>query len=335
MALSGGVDSALAAALLSRDGWSVTGLHMLLCGDGEAEAARSAAEHAGIPLEILDLRAEFRELVQAPFAAAWGAGKTPNPCIACNRTVKFGLLQDRAAALGLETVATGHYARTVVSGGRTLLLRGADGAKDQSYFLARTAPERLARAVFPLGELTKDRVRALAAELGLPAASRKDSQDVCFLPGGDYAAWLEERGFCFTAGRFVTADGRDLGPHKGAERYTLGQRRGLGIALGSRAYVTGRRGADLVVGPEEDLFGTRVRVTDLNYLASDPPKAPTKVFARLRYRDPGAECVLHPLSETEALLEFCQPRRMSAPGQTAVCYDGDCVVCGGEIVGPF
>ena len=330
-AMSGGVDSAAAARLLLDEGYDVLGAFMVLhdSAAAEAEQAVRTAAALGIPLEVLDLRQTFSQQVQARFQADWAAGKTPNPCVTCNKAIKFGALLDAAAELGCGRLATGHYARTEAENGRTLLRMGVDENKDQSYFLARLDQRQLSAAYFPLGGLTKAQVRELAGNL--PAAQNRESQDVCFLPEGDYAAWLAERGFHFTPGNFILSDGTVLGPHNGAERLTIGQRRGLGIAMGQRVYVTARRGDDLVVGPEEDLMHRRVRLTDLNLIPVAALKESVRVAARLRYRHRAAPAWLHPLEDGGAVVEFDTPQRAPAPGQTAVCYVDDYVFCAGEI----
>ena len=333
LALSGGVDSSVAGLLLQRAGYDVGCAYLVLheAGAAEAHRARQAAGQLGLPLAELDFQDRFSRLVQEPFRQAWAEGLTPNPCVVCNQTVKFGALLDYARAEGYDCLATGHYARTSASAeGRTLLLRAADPDKDQSYFLAGLRQDQLAFARFPLGELTKPQVRALAAQAGLSAAGRRDSQDVCFIPQGDYAAWLEQTGFSFTPGRFVDPAGKDLGPHRGAERYPLGQRRGLGLALGDRAYVTGRNRGDVVVGPESDLLRRTVYLRGLNCIPQAQPET-VPVEAKLRYRQRPAPAMLIPTGDGTARLEFETPQRAPAPGQLAVCYQGDKVYAGGWI----
>ena len=333
MALSGGVDSSVAAALLKQAGYAVDCVYLVLHASGAAEAprARQAARQLDLPLRELDLQDRFAQQVQGPFRDAWAAGLTPNPCVVCNQQIKFGALLDYARAQGYEALATGHYARTrIADNGRTLLCQAADTAKDQSYFLAGLRQDQLSFVRFPLGELTKPQVRALAAQAGLAAAQRKDSQDICFIPEGDYAAWLETTGFSFTPGSFRDPTGRVLGPHRGLERYTLGQRRGLGLALGDRAYVTGRQNGDVIVGPEEDLFRRTVYLTGLNCIPQAEPEA-VWVEAKLRYRQRPAPARLIPTGNGCARLEFETPQRAPAPGQLAVCYQGQTVYAGGWI----
>ncbi len=334
LALSGGVDSTMAAQALLRQGCDVTALYLILHGPGLAEVqrARRSAQELGVRLIELDLRDRFADRVMQPFQEAWAAGKTPNPCVICNRTIKFGALLDFAEQEGYAALATGHYARTVTApNGRTLLLRGTDPHKDQSYFLAGLNQRQLAFARFPLGDCQKSQIRHTAEQAGFSASADRESQDVCFLPDGDYAAWLEARGFAFTSGSFITADGTVLGPHRGAERYTPGQRRGLGLALGSRSYVTGRAGCDVVVGPPEDLFSKTVFLGPLNCIAEPCLTGPAEVSVKLRYRQTPARAVLTPL-EHGARLDFSEPQRAPAPGQLAVCYQGDIVYAGAEIL---
>lgn len=327
LGLSGGVDSAAAAWLLTQAGYDVHCVY-LDNGVGDAAPARQAAEQLGLRLDVIDIRPALEELVCKPFAAAYLAGRTPSPCAMCNPAVKFAALLAVADELHAPLVATGHYARA--EGGR--LLRGT-GEKDQSYLLARLTSAQLARCFFPLGKLEKDRVRALAEEAGLAAAHKPDSMEICFIPDDDYAAWLEARGCAAPPGDFVDGEGRILGRHKGIHHYTLGQGRGLGVSGPHKYYVSAIRPEtnQVVLSDGSDLFTQTVRCRDVNWLAP-VPTGPLAVTARFRHSrsETSATLILQPdgslLAETES------PVRAPTPGQLAVFYNADAVVCSGWIV---
>lgn len=349
--LSGGVDSAVAAALLLEAGHTVIGATMRTwdgrpltdapgrhgCyGSGELEDVAEAeriTDRLGIPLHVLDLSGEFNDLVLDYCARQYQAGLTPNPCVHCNRRMKFELIPRRLRALGVDfdRFATGHYA---VAGhddsrGRYVLRRGADTGKDQSYFLYQLTQEQLARVVFPLGSMAKEQTRARARALGLSAAERPESQD--FVAGG-YAAILPAPG---RPGPILTEEGRLLGEHRGIEHYTVGQRRGLNIAHREPLYVLaidGRRNA-LIVGPAASLSGDALEAIELNWIAIPELREPLRVQARIRYRHTPAAATLQPLSAERAAVRFDLPQRAIAPGQAVVFYDGDLVVGGGIIAG--
>ena len=333
-AMSGGVDSAVACLCLQKAGYTVHGGTMLVRDGGEAEAAdaQSCAERLGIPFEIFDLKAEFQTNVITPFADTYRAGETPNPCIFCNKTMKFGLLLDAALSRGCDGIATGHYARVEFDrgSGRYLLKAARDAAKDQTYMLAVLNQYQLSRTVLPLGGLTKDEVRELAREAGLPVASKHDSQDICFVPDGDYMAYLMAHGLVPQAGHFIGTDGTDYGPHKGMEAYTVGQRRGLELAFGSRMYVLGKRGTDVLLGAADRLMTDSVFLRDMNWIPFDAPSQALTCTAKLRYTAKTAPCIAVP-TENGCLLQFDTPQRAPTPGQTAVLYDGDTVLGAGTI----
>ena len=333
-AMSGGVDSAVSCALLQKQGYEVGGATMLLREGGEAEAedARAACGQIGVPFHLFRWQDAFRDSVEADFCRQYCAGRTPNPCVLCNRTMKFGKFLNEALALGYDGIATGHYARIEHSGGRHLLRVAADSSKDQTYMLYGLSQNQLGRSVFPLGDYTKARIREIAADLGLQLASKHDSQDVCFIPDGDYSAYLVRRGVTLTPGRFRAMDGADLGPHRGAECYTIGQRRGLGLSAGARIYVVGKPWPDVTVGPDEALFSRRVFVEDVNYIAVDRLLEPRRIRAKLRYTPRFAEALLIP-GESGAELLFDTPQRAVTPGQSAVFYEDDYVLGGGIITG--
>lgn len=332
IAMSGGVDSAVAARLLLAEGELVGCTLLLTEGEGGAEGARATAAALGFPHRTLDLTGEFYREVVRPFAEAYAAGRTPNPCITCNKEIKLGRLFDLAMAEGFHRLATGHYARIGEVGGRLRLMKARDPEKDQSYVLYHLREEMLPHLAFPLGELTKAEVRAIAGEAGLAAATAKESQDICFVPDGRYAALVERvTGHPAEPGQYVDAEGRPLGEHRGILHYTLGQHKGLGIALGRVRYVTGidplRR--EVTLGDEEDLYRTEVRVPRMHYIG-ERPTAPFRAAAKLRYRQREEAVTVHPEGEG-ARLVFDKPQRAPTPGQSAVLYEGDVVLGGGEI----
>ena len=335
VAMSGGVDSAAACLLLRRQGYEIGGATMLLRDGGEAEAedARRAAEQMGLPFYRFDWKDEFQKRVIAPFTDVYRAGATPNPCVICNGAMKFGLFLDRALELGYDGIATGHYAHVAQANGRYVLKIAADRPKDQTYMLCKLTQFQLAHTLFPLGDVeNKDAVRALAAEAGLDLARKHDSQDICFVPDGDYMAYLTAHGLVPQQGNFITPEGKILGAHRGLEAYTVGQRRGLGMAFGERAYVLGKRGTDVVVGDGKLLFSRRVAVGETNWFPFTAPEQPLRVQAKLRYTPRAADAWLYP-TETGCTLEFDAPQRAVTPGQAAAIYDGDTLIGGGIITG--
>ena len=335
VAMSGGVDSAAACLLLKKQGYEVGGATMLLRDGGEAEAedARRAAGQMGIDFHLFDLRREFQEKVIDEFTRVYQTGGTPNPCVVCNRRMKFGIFLDKALTLGYDGIATGHYARVEEKNGRYLLRTACDRTKDQTYMLCGLSQWQLAHTLFPLGTVeSKAEIRALAEQAGLELSRKQDSQDICFVPDGDYMAYLTAHGLVPRAGNFITADGRILAPHAGMEAYTTGQRRGLGIALGQRTYVLGKRGADVILGDEAGLFARRVAVGEVNYLPFEKPEAPMRVQAKLRYTTRFADALLLP-TDYGCELRFDTPQRAPTQGQTAAFYDGDYLLGGGTILG--
>lgn len=333
VAMSGGVDSAGACLLLKKQGYEVCGATMLLRdgGEKEAEDACRAAQQMGIPFELFDLRREFQENVIAPFAKTYQCGGTPNPCVVCNRTMKFGLFLQKALERGCDGIATGHYARITEQDGRFLLRAADDRAKDQTYMLCMLNQHQLAHTVFPLAEISdKNEIRQMLAEAGLTLAHKHDSQDICFVPDGDYMGYLIAHGLKPQKGNFVTPDGKVIAPHRGMEAYTTGQRRGLGIAFGERAYVLGKRGSDVVIGAHEALFSKQVYVSEVNYIPFDKPDGPIRVQAKLRYTTKFADALLIP-GERGCELIFDEPQRAVTVGQTAAFYDGSLVLGGGII----
>lgn len=331
LGLSGGVDSAAAALLLKEAGWEVHGFWLDL-GFGSPEKAARAAQQLGIPFGVLDIKDKHEALVRAPFAEEYRAGRTPNPCVVCNPSVKLPALWEAAEGIGAEKIATGHYAAIEMRGGRACL-RKAGGEKDQSYMLARVGPEMLGRLLLPLAGRTKAETRALAADLGLAAAEEPDSQDICFIPDGDYGAWLEARGLSLPAGDFVDADGRVLGRHRGLHRYTVGQRRGLGVSAESRLYVAElrRETNEILLASREDLDTREVLVRDLNWVSVPERREPFPAEVKLRSGPRKTAALAEPRGDGSLLLRFDAPVRRPAPGQLAAGYEGDLLLFGGTI----
>ena len=335
-ALSGGVDSSVCAALLSDAGFSVCGATLHLYGPKNNDA-KASAEALHIPFYEFCEEDAFREAVISAFYESYVRGETPNPCIICNKLIKFGLLLDRALSMGQDYLATGHYARIEkdAATGRYLLKRAKDPSKDQTYMLYLLDQHQLAHSLFPLGDLSKAEIRAIAAERKLPAAHKPDSQDICFVPDGDYAAFLEQvHGKSFPKGNFVDEVGKVLGQHQGIIRYTIGQRKGLGIALGEPAFVLRKDAGknQVILGKEDKLFATRVMADRLNWIACDKPTEGMTVTAKTRYSHKESVATLHLIAEGKILAEFKEPQRAAAPGQAMVFYDGDVVVGGGTII---
>jgi tRNA-specific 2-thiouridylase len=348
IALSGGVDSSVAAALLAEAGHEVVAVTLVQwlplagcgrggCGCGDLEDARRVAAHLGIPHHTLDYTRVFREAVVEPFAAAYRRGLTPNPCIECNRRVRFGALLEEATRLGGDLLATGHYARVRRDEGGLHLLRGADSGKDQSYFLFVLGQGPLARLTFPVGEMTKDEVRRRARALGLPSAGRTESQDLCFAGPGGYRAFLREH--FPEAGRpglIVDTAGRAVGRHAGVEDFTVGQRQGLGVAAGEPRYVLAidPATATLVVGGRADLLSGGCRLGGVSWVSGEAP-AGEGLAVKLRYRSPAVAARLEQLGPGEWVVHFAAPQAAVAPGQAAVLYRGDEVLGGGTILAPL
>ena len=350
IAMSGGVDSSVAAFLIKDRGYDTIGVTMKLfdddligkeiesscCSLSDVEDARFVANRLGINHYVFNFQDDFKSCVVDRFVNAYELGLTPNPCIDCNRYIKFKRLLARAKELEQDYVVTGHYVRLKEdSSGRFLLMRGLDRSKDQSYVLYSLTQEELAHTLFPLGELTKEETRAIAEKQGFLNAKKKDSQDICFVPDGDYENFIRTyTGKIYPEGDFVSTDGTVLGTHKGMVNYTIGQRKGLGLALPEPLYV---KSLDLennrvILARNDELFSKRAKVRDLNWISIDSPDGDIKCTAKVRYSQVDHEARIIPVSGSEVIIEFDEPERAITPGQAAVFYDGDIVIGGGTIV---
>jgi len=350
--MSGGVDSSVAAALLVEQGYDVVGVTMRVwpwaepsdatkrfgscCGTEAVDDARHVARRLGISYYLLNMEAEFERAVVARFADEYRRGRTPVPCVACNSELKFGSLLARARAWDAVAVATGHYARVArnPASGRHVLLRARDAKKDQTDFLWPLTQAQLAAARFPVGELTKAEVRAHARQLGLVTADKPESQEICFVPDDDYRGFLRRRDAAiFRPGPIVDREGKVLGRHEGVAAYTIGQRRGLGLAAGHALYVVDVDGErdTLVVGAAAELERDRLVARAVNFIACDPPVAPLRVEAKIRHQHRPAPAAVRALGDGAAEVVFDEPQRAITPGQSVVFYQGECVVGGGVI----
>ena len=331
IAMSGGVDSSVAAYLMLGAGYDCCGMTLQLWDAQDPSAdARSVADRLQIPFRTLNRKADFLENVVEPFIGAYEEGLTPNPCIRCNQHIKFGVLLQEALDLGYDYIVTGHYARIRQENGRYLLYKAADPAKDQTYFLAGLTQHQLAHTLLPLGELTKEQVRKIAEEQGFLNARKKDSQDICFIPDGDFAAFIRSfTGKNYPGGDYLDLAGKVVGKHCGAFAYTLGQRKGLGIALGEPVYVCCKdmEKNTVTVGPNEALFHKALIANDWNWLPFPSLKEPMRVTAKARYRHTEQHATVYP----DGRVEFDEPQRAMTPGQAVVLYDGDMVIGSGTI----
>jgi tRNA-specific 2-thiouridylase len=357
VAMSGGVDSSVAALLIRRAGYRAVGITMKLWSpdDGSEEAcdldgvdpektcctadssldAKRVCDQVGIPHYTLDMRSDFEERVMRPFQEAYLAGETPNPCVNCNSFVKWDALWRRAKAIGADYIATGHYAQTTAVDGRPFIVRGGDHGKDQSYFLWGIPPETLSKTLFPLADLPKPEVRRLALEAGLRTAKKKESMDICFIPKGDYRAFIRERaaaeGLAIAPGRIRGPKGEDLGEHQGLPFYTIGQRKGLGVAYSEPLYVSRleKESNTLVLGVKEDLDCRGFRADRLNLF--EPIDGERECLVQYRHRSPAKRAVLRPEGDGWVTVEMKEPGYCVSPGQSAVFYDGDRLLGGARI----
>lgn len=345
--LSGGVDSAVAAYLLKEQGYKVIGVTMQMWQeerpDREADAgqavrdAAAVAQSLEIPHMVVDFRKEFKEKVVDYFIGEYLQARTPNPCVVCNHFVKWEALLKKGAQLGADYIATGHYARIEqLPGGRFSVRNSVTAQKDQTYALYHLTQEQLAKTLMPIGEYTKERIREIAQEQRLPVAQKADSQDICFIPDQDYAAFLERNapGRLPGPGNFVTKDGKVLGTHKGIVHYTIGQRRGLEIAAGHRIFVSEIRPEtnEVVIGENEDIFTDRVWCDRVNLMSVASLEDPVRVLGRIRYAHKGEYCTIRQEADGKVLCQFEKPVRAATPGQAVVFYDGEYVLGGGTIL---
>lgn len=348
--MSGGVDSSVAAYLLKEQGYDVIGVTMQIwqdeeqaiqeenggcCGLSAVDDARRVAADLGIPYYVMNFKKEFKEYVIDYFIGEYLKGRTPNPCIACNRYVKWESLLTRSIAIGADYIATGHYARIVkLDNGRYTLKRSATLAKDQTYALYNLTQEQLKNTLMPVGEYSKDEVRQIAEKINLQVANKPDSQDICFVPDGDYASYIEKNTKAnILQGNFVTSDGTVLGVHKGITHYTVGQRKGLGLALGYPAFVLRicPETNEVVIGTKEESMTETLRANQLNFMSVEDLKEPVRVFAKIRYNHRGAWCTIEKTDADEVTCKFEEPQRAVTPGQAVVFYDGEYVLGGGTI----
>lgn len=342
IAMSGGVDSSVTAYLMQLAGFTCIGATMHLC-DGltppstGVEDAKSVADRLGLPFYEFDHAALFREKVVEEFIRCYEQGGTPNPCLYCNRHLKFDALLQEARKLDCDYIVTGHYARIEQDPktGRYLLKKAVDLQKDQSYFLSCLTQQQLARTKFPLGSMTKEQVRQIAQEQGFVNAKKRDSQDICFIPDGDYRSFMERyTGKHYPAGAYLDLDGNVVGKHTGAVGYTIGQRKGLGIALGEPVYVCRKdmNANTVTVGPDAALYSSVLQASDWNWIAIADLTEPLRCKARVRYRHTEQPATVYPEENGIARVEFDEPQRAITPGQTIVLYDGDTVIGGGTIL---
>jgi len=351
VAMSGGVDSSVAAVLLQEQGYEVIGMMLRLwsepgkedsnrcCTPDSMAQARRVAAKLDIPFYVIDAKNVFRETVVEYFLSGYARGETPNPCLVCNQKIRWTFLLDHALALGAEYMATGHYVRRMKDeGGRIKLLRAIDRVKDQSYVLHVLNQEKLAKALFPVGDYPKPEIRAIAEKHGLSTASRKDSQDLCFLAGEDYRNFLQRNAAeMLKPGEIVTRDGRSIGEHNGLANYTIGQRKGLGIASPVPLYVLGKDALEntVIVGTQEELGSRELTAHDVTWLSGEIPGGPFRAQVKTRYTAKEAEALVTPINGDQAHVRFDAPQRDITAGQAAVFYQEDVMLGGGIIFSPY
>lgn len=349
--MSGGVDSSVAAYLLKQQGYDVIGVTMQIwqdedqftqaesggcCGLSAVDDARRVADRLEIPYYVMNFKREFKKNVMDYFTAEYLKGRTPNPCIACNRYVKWESLLQRSLEIGADYIATGHYARVEqLSNGRYAIRNSVTAAKDQTYALFNLTQKQLSHTLMPVGDYTKDEIRAIAEDIGLMVAHKKDSQEICFIPDNDYAGFIDRecREMVPPPGNFVSVDGEILGRHKGITHYTIGQRKGLGIAFGCPVFVTEIRPEtnEVVLGSDKDVYTNRLYANQLNFMALSDIEEPVRLKAKIRYSHAGSCCTVRRTGADEICCEFEEPVRAVTPGQAVVLYDGDYVAGGGVI----
>lgn len=339
--MSGGVDSSAAALLLINAGYSAAGVTLRLWEEENGGISKDVYDAAavcqklGIEHHVLDFKKQFKAAVIDKFINEYQIGNTPNPCIECNRHIKFGQMLLAANDMGYPKIATGHYATIKKQGDRFVVVKPKDKAKDQSYVLYSLTQEQLKSTIMPLGEFTKAEVREMAEANGLITAHKSDSQDICFVPDGDYTNFISNLlGVTFSEGDYVDISGKVIGRHKGMIRYTVGQRKGLGMGFGKPIYVLDKipKENKVILGDEEGLFKKKVLVTDLNFMAISKLTAPINCEGKLRYRHNQQPCIITPVDENTLIAEFSEPQRAPTSGQAAVFYDGDTIIGGGTIV---
>lgn len=339
--LSGGVDSSVAAYTLLQQGYDVIGVTMHVWGDVSENVAvkdaKKVAMHLGIPHYVMDFTKEFKQSVVDYFIGEYMSGRTPNPCNMCNRFVKWEALLDKAKEFGAEYVATGHYARIKrLENGRLVVMNSATAIKDQTYALNQLTQEQLAHTIMPIGQYSKDEIRQIAKEAGIPVADKPDSQDICFIPDGDYKAFLEKYADrkLPSEGNFVNQEGKVLGTHKGITNYTVGQRKGLGIALGKPVFVSAIRPEtnEVVISDTGDVFSRELLCNRLNFMAVEDLTKPTEVIAKIRYAHKGSPCTIEKIEEDTVKCTFHEDVRAITPGQSVVFYQNDYVFGGGTIL---
>lgn len=350
--LSGGVDSSVAAYLLKKQGYDVIGVTMQIwqeeeeaqkeanggcCGLSAVEDARRVAQHLDIPYYVMNFRKEFKQQVMDYFVEEYLQGRTPNPCIACNRYVKWESLLKRSLEIGADYIATGHYARIDrMDNGRYAIRNSVTAAKDQTYALYNLTQEQLSRTLMPVGEYTKEEIRNIAREAGIPVAHKPDSQEICFVPDDDYAAFIEKEAGQKVPppGNFVDRAGKILGTHKGITHYTIGQRKGLDLPMGKRVFVTQIRPDtnEVVIGDNADVFTDTVVCDRVNYMGMEDLENPRRVLAKIRYNHAGEYCMVEKMPDGKVICRFEKPVRASTPGQAVVFYEGEYVLGGGTII---
>ena len=342
LGMSGGVDSSVAVHLLQQAGYEVHGVHMLMIPEefqpnpASVQDAETVAKQFDIQFSVLDVRERFKNIIIQQFGKEYSCGRTPNPCVLCNQQLKFGIFAEEAMQLGADFISTGHYVRTADSAyQKKLFHKAVDPKKDQSYFLSLVSPDVLDRCIFPLGDYTKEQVRDIAREIGLHVAEKSDSQEICFIPDNDYKAFLKQilPATAFRKGKVFHADGKFLGNHDGIQNYTIGQRKGLGIALGKPAYVVAldaKRNA-VILGDSEHLMHNQLTASQNNYFVPLPQETPIPVEAKIRYRAQAAPAELICHADGTSTVTFTDAQRAITPGQCVAYYQGDALLGGGWI----